>query len=271
MYPAASPRSIVCMTQTQLREPPQNTTGKDDPRDRIVAAMSRVPVRRRRRVRVGVVTVLSLLVVGYALQRYGGFDPGASRVGLRPGVPWQFPLLMAHILTGSVALALGPLQLVRAIRRRPRIHRYVGRGYLFAGVFPASVAGIGVAMLTTAGPVAAAGFAVGDVLWFTTALLGYRAARAHRYRDHERWMLRSLALTFAAVTFRVWLALLIVGQLPLLGAVYGGDFDSLFHTAYVTTTWVAFVPNVLVVSWWLRSRSRSSAGAPRRPLTVQTH
>lgn len=248
------------MTQAQLGEPPKTTIRDADPRDRVVAAMSRVPDRRRRGVRVVVVTVLSLLVVGYALQRYGGLDPGASRVGLRPGVPWQFPLLVAHILTGSVALALGPLQLVRSIRRRPRVHRYVGRGYLFAGVFPASVAGLGVAAMTTAGPVAAVGFAVGDVLWFATALLGYRAARARRYRDHERWMLRNLALTFAAVTFRIWLALLIVGQLPVLGPVYGGDFGSLFHTAYVTTTWLAFVPNVLVVNWWLRSRAASRRG-----------
>jgi hypothetical protein len=244
------------MTQTQLGSPSQDPVRKDDPRDRIVAAMSRVPVSRRRRARVVVVTVLSVLVVGYALQRYGGLDPRASRVGLRPGVPWQFPLLVSHILAGSVALALGPFQLVRWIRRRPRIHRYLGRAYLFAGVFPASVAGLGVATLTTAGPVAAVGFAVGDVAWFGTALLGYRAARARRYRDHERWMLRNLALTFAAVTFRVWLALLIVGQLPLLEPVFGGDFGSLFHIAYVTTTWLAFLPNVLVVDLFLRRRSQ---------------
>lgn len=240
------------MTQTQLRQAGRPTVREADSRDRIVAAMSRVPLRRRRRLRVVVVTVLSLLIAGYALQRYGGLDPGVARVGLRPGVPWHFPLLVAHILTGCVALALGPLQLVRWIRRRPRLHRYVGRAYLFAGVLPASVAGLGVAAMTTAGPIAALGFAVGDVLWFTTALLGYLAARARRYRDHERWMLRNLALTFAAVTFRIWLALLIVGQLPMLGPVYGGDFTALFHTAYLTTTWLAFIPNVLVVNWWLR-------------------
>jgi hypothetical protein len=41
------------------------------------------------------------------------------------------------------------------------VHRYLGRTYLFAGVFPA-----------TAGPVVAAGLAVGDRLWFGTAVLG---------------------------------------------------------------------------------------------------
>jgi len=35
-------------------------------------------------------------------------------------------------------------------------------------------------------------------------------------------MLRNLALTFAAVTFRGWLGLFIAVQLPLLDSVYGG-------------------------------------------------
>ena len=219
--------------------------------------MSRPPAGGRNRYRVATVVVLSLLVVGYALVTYGPLDPTASRVGLRPGLGWHFPLLLAHIFAGVVALTLGPLQLVRRLRRRPLVHRYLGRAYLFAGVFPASVAGVGVALLTTAGPVAAAGLAVGDLLWFGTAVLGYRAARARRYRDHERWMLRNLALTFAAVTFRGWLGLSIAVQLPWLGSAYNGDFGRLFHTAYSATTWCAFIPNIAVVSLYLRARSRT--------------
>lgn len=246
--------STLVPGQTRHRLP-SPTDG--DRRGAIVAAMSRTPTRGRNRYRVATVVVLSLLVVGYALVTYGPVDPAVSRVGLRSGLGWHFPLLLAHIFAGVVALTLGPLQLVRRLRRRPLIHRYLGRAYLFAGVFPASVAGIGVALLTTAGPVAAAGFAVGDLLWFVTAVFGYRAARAHRYRDHERWMLRNLALTFAAVTFRGWLGLSIAVQLPWLGSAYGGDFDQLFHTAYTATTWLAFIPNVALVSLYLRARSRT--------------
>lgn len=224
--------------------------------------MSRTPGRGANRYRVAVVVVLSLVVVGYAVITYGPLDPAASRVGLRPGLGWHFPLLLTHIFAGAVALTLGPLQLVRRLRRRRLVHRYLGRAYLFAGVFPASVAGIGVALLSTAGPVAAAGLAVGDVLWFATAVLGYQAARAQHYRDHERWMLRNLALTFAAVTFRGWLGLFIAVQLPWLGPLYGGDFGRLFHTAYSITTWFAFIPNVAVVSFYLRARS--AGGSSRR-------
>ena len=74
-------------------------------------------------------------------------------------------------------------------------------------------------------------------------------------RRDERWMLRNLALTFAAVTFRGWLGLFIAVQLPLLDSVYGGDFGRLFHTAYTVTTWAAFIPNVVIVSLYLRARS----------------
>ncbi len=227
--------------------------------------MSRTPERGRNRYRVATVVLLSLMVVGYALLTYGPLDPAASRVGLRPGLGWHFPLLLTHIFAGAVALTVGPLQLLRWLRRRPLVHRYLGRAYLFAGVFPGSVAGIAVALLTTAGPVAAAGLAVGDVLWFATAVLGYRAARAGRYRDHERWMLRNLALTFAAVTFRGWLGLFIGVQLPLLHSLYGGDFGRLFHTAYSITTWFAFIPNVALVSLYLRLRSSHRRGSGSRP------
>lgn len=249
---------------TAVREPQPASA---DPRDRIVAAMSTVPPRDRRSGRVAVVLVLSLLVVGYAVATYGGLDPSAAKTGLRPGLPWHFPLLIGHIACGCVALTLGPLQLVRSIRRRPRVHRYIGRGYLFAGVFPASIAGIVLASITTGGLLAALGLALGDLLWFTTAVAGYRTARAGRWRAHQRWMLRNLALTFAAVTFRAWLGLLIVLQLPLLHW-YGDDFGVLFAHAYTATTWLAFVPNVLVLSWLVsrqgRRPARPRSAAPAR-------
>ncbi len=193
---------------------------------------------------------------------YAGFDPSNSNVGLRPNIPWHFPLLVAHILTGCVALGTGPLQFVRRIRTHRRVHRYIGRAYLFAGVFPSSLAGLGVALLTTAGPVASAGLVVGDILWMVTAVAGYRAARAHRYRDHGEWMIRNFAITFAAVSFRIWLPLLILVQLPLLGTVYDGNFQPLFDHAYSVTAWLAFIPNLLFVNSYLRRKHRRSVAEP---------
>ncbi len=227
---------------------------KPDRRDAIVAAMSKPPATGRNRFRVVAVAFLSLGVVAYAAVVYGGFDVSASQVETRDELPWHYPLLWAHIATGAIALTLGPLQFVRRIRRVPRVHRYIGRVYLFAGVVPSSIVGIVVALLTTSGPVAAAGLVVGDVLWITTAALAYAHARAGRYRQHGQWMIRNFAVTFAAVTFRAWLGLTIVGQLPILESVYGGDFDALFAVAYTSTCWLAFIPNLLFVNLYLRRR-----------------
>jgi|SRR5690606_25570245 len=217
----------------------------------------------RHRLVLGVVGLLSLGVVGYAAVVYFGLDPSTSRVGLREDIPWHHAVLMGHILTASVALALGPLQLSHRLRARPRVHRWVGRGYLFVGVFPSVVFGVPAALLSTGGPWAAAGLLVGDVAWGVTGVVAYRAARQRRYRDHGRWMTWNVALTFAAVTFRVWLPLLVLAQVPLLDGIYGGDFDALFAVAYTATCWLAFLPNVAVVV--LAERRRLRARSVRRP------
>ncbi|WP_161632188.1 DUF2306 domain-containing protein [Nakamurella lactea] len=245
--------------QPAEHHPADNSAAAADNRSKIVAAMSHTPLEHPHRLRVVIAGFLAAGVLGYVVVTYSGFDPSDSAVGLRPGVPWHFAALMTHIVTASVALALGPLQFVRRIRRIPRLHRYIGRGYLFAGVFPSSLVGIPVALLSTAGPIAAAGLLVGDLIWLVTGVQAYRLVRAHRYREHARWMVRNFALTFAAVTFRIWLPLLLVVQLPLLDRSYGGDFDPLFHTAYLITCWLAFIPNLLLVNRYLR-RSRRPGG-----------
>ena len=55
---------------------------------------------------------------------------------------------------------------------------------------------------------------------------------------HRRWMTRSYALTFATVTLRLWL--------PRLAAIFP------FETAYQTVSWLAWVPNLLIVEWAIR-------------------
>lgn len=217
----------------------------------------------RRRLLLGLVAFLSFGVVGYAAVLYLGLDPATAQVGLREDVPWHYPVLMGHIVPAALALTLGPLQLVPSIRAHRRVHRWIGRAYLFAGVLPAALLGVPAALLSTQGPAAGAGLLVGDVAWAVTAVVAYRAARQRRYRDHARWMVRNFALTFAAVTFRIWLPLLILVQVPLLEPVHGGDFDALFHAAYVATCWLAFLPNLFAVMLVQRRRA-TAAGLLRQ-------
>ena len=255
------------MTAADSLQASGSEANRRDRRDEIVAAMSRVPATRRRRGRVVVIVVLSMLIVLYASVPYLLLDPSIARekVGLRAHVPWHFPLLVVHALTGGIALLVGPWQFVRRVRRLPRVHRYLGRVFLFAGVMPASLTGMVDAWLSTAGPLASLGFALLDVVWLFTAVARFLAARSGRYRDHQDWMIRCFAATFAAVTLRLWLITLLLVQLPLLHSVYHDHFHDLFHTAYVSVAWLAWVPNVLVVEWYLRrGRARNSEFGSRR-------
>ena len=58
-------------------------------------------------------------------------------------------------------------------------------------------------------------------------------AKARRFADHERWMVRSFALTFAAVTLRLYIP---------AGQVLGLDFMA----AYRAIAWLCWVPNLVV-------------------------
>ena len=185
---------------------------------------------------------------------YLGFDPAMSRVPVRPDYALHYPLLVAHILFGSVALVTACLQIWPWLRRtHPDVHRWSGRIYLFGGVFPGGLAVLGVAPVSSTGPVSAVGNTVLAVLWLVTSVAGYRAARSHRFGDHRRWMLRSVALTFSIVLNRVWLAVYVLLLMPILG----GDEATSTLAAAGASVWTSWVVNLLVVEWWvLRPRRR---------------
>ena len=149
------------------------------------------------------------------------------------------PFLVLHVLGAATALLVSPFQFVARFRgRRSGLHRLVGRVYV-AGCLLGATAGLPLALGTTAGPVAASGFGLLAIVWFWTTSLGWLRAMQGRIAEHRRWMLRSWALTMAAVTLRLYLPFP-----PLLG------FD--FIDGYRAIAWLCWVPNLLLVEAWLR-------------------
>lgn len=151
---------------------------------------------------------------------------------------WPMAVL-AHVGGGVTALTLGSFQLVT--RRGPRRiwHRWAGRTYVLACLISA-VTGFWLALHASAGPVATAGFGGLAVAWFATTAVGWRKAVTGEFARHRRWMIRSLALTFAAVTLRILLPLI-----PLTGLE--------FVEGYRAISFLCWVPNLLLVEAWLRT------------------
>jgi hypothetical protein len=207
---------------------------------------------------IPVLLLVIALFLALELPAYVDFDPATSRVPIRADYPLHYPLLVAHILFGSVALVTACLQIWPWLRRtRPAVHRWSGRVYLFGGVFPAGVLVLGVTPVSSSGASSAVGNTVLALLWLGTSAAGYRAARTHRYADHRRWMLRSVALTFSIVLNRLWIIVFLVAFTPFIA-----DEAALALAAGSASVWTSWVVNLLVVEWWLlrpRHKARSTA------------
>jgi uncharacterized membrane protein len=164
------------------------------------------------------------------------------------------PFLAVHVAGGVAALLVGPLQFVRRIRTRvPRLHRAIGLAYVGACAV-AAPAGLVLALGTTAGPVAGAGFAVLALLAPVFTWLGLQAALERRFEAHREWMLRSYAMVATAITLRL--------MLPAAGML---GFE--FLPAYQAIAWLSWATNLALAEYHIR-RTRVSAGGYRTLATA---
>lgn len=183
--------------------------------------------------------LLAFAVAGYAfaLLSIPAWRPPFARDLLagQPLATW------AHFAGGGIALAAGALQANRWLRtRHRRFHRSLGRVYVIA-VLAGGAAAFALALNSPMGFAAQAGFALLAVLWIGSTFAAWRHARAQRLDRHRDWMLRSYALTFAAVTLRLYLPLSQAAGIP-------------FPAAYVAIAWLCWVPNLVLVEWLVLAR-----------------
>ena len=182
--------------------------------------------------------VAALLSAGIALYSYRYLP----RVGeLSPNVlanPFYRPWLDLHVAGAATALLVGPLQFIPALRRLGW-HRWIGRSYVL-GCLLGGVGGFVMALGSTAGPIATAGFGSLALVWIATAAQAWRLARARNFAAHRAWMIRSFALTFAAVTLRLYIPLLVLSGLPFLDG-------------YRAIAFLCWVPNLVLAELYLRS------------------
>jgi uncharacterized membrane protein len=150
------------------------------------------------------------------------------------------PITM-HLAGGTVAIIFGAFQVNSRLRAKfLPAHRWLGRAYLVA-VVVSGVGGLILARNSDGGLVGHFGFAMLAVCWLFATLNAYRHIRAGDITTHRAWMYRSYALTLAAVTLRIYLPLFQV-------AGYG------FDVAYPLISWIAWVPNLLIVEWFVLTR-----------------
>jgi len=202
------------------------------------------PARTKAGVGLWIILVLSVLV-GLASYRY--LIPNAP--GLAPPIVANrftpLGLLTLHAGFAATALVLGPFQFLPGLRgARPHLHRRMGATYVIC-CLAAGLAGLVLAFGAQTGPISTAGFGLLAVAWIYTTGQAWRAAKARRFADHERWMIRSFALTLAAVTLRLYLPFAFFSP-------WGYD------ATYRAISFLCWVPNLLAAEAYIQFRSRSS-------------
>ncbi|MDG0793987.1 DUF2306 domain-containing protein [Cohnella ginsengisoli] len=212
---------------------------------------------RMHKTRYALVLVPALLVCAYALIQYGFYPPqlaGLVQFKLQsPDFhlrPWVY-FLYVHIAASSLALLIGPMQIFRrpGSPKAVRLHRKLGKIYV-AGIVLSSLVGIPLSLSASGGWQARSGFLLMDAAWLYTTCAAVFYVTRGRIERHGRWMLRSYAITFAAVTLRLY-------QFPLMQL-----FDA-FEPAYRLSAWLCWTVNLAVVEWILLKRKSNIANRKR--------
>jgi hypothetical protein len=219
-------------------------------------------------VRQAWVPLFALYCVGFGI--FGAmtlFVPGVSQSSLREGVPWHYPVLLVHVLTGIVAVVLAWMQVWPWLREnRPAVHRKIGWVYFFAGVIPSGILAFPVAILNVFGQGMRYAFLAMSLLWAITTVAGFVAAVQHRFEDHRRWMYRSVALTTSTITVRFLQPLAINLTTWLLPETYEDQVRQALLEGAAAGLWASFVLHLLFVEWViLRPRRRRRRGTDARP------
>lgn len=146
-----------------------------------------------------------------------------------------------HISSSILVVLTGPFQFVKALRNKYlQLHRVLGKIYVGSILFLAAPSGFYMGLFANGGIGAQIGFVLLSFLWFGFTFLGYKSVKEKKILQHKKWMIRSYALSFSAVTLRLYV--------PLLSLGFGLEHDFVV----VITSWINWIPNLLVAEWIIR-------------------
>lgn len=159
---------------------------------------------------------------------------------------WYLPFYYSHVLVSGIILVCGIFQLHPMSRRRfPRVHRWLGYFYVMGILFFAAPGALIMSFFIDRGNAVLISFLLQTVAWFYCTSMAFDRIRKRDIDAHRDWMWRSYALTFAAVTLRLYVF------------ISYASVDLSQSAAYATIAWLSWVPNLAMVELFLRLRKKS--------------
>lgn len=182
---------------------------------------------------------LSMLIM--SMHYYQGPESGILKSKAAASSSLYLAIFFTHITGGLVGIFVGPIQFIKRLRQRfPIVHRTIGMVYLLA-IFSSGLAGLYIAPFAMGGRSAQLGFFLLALAWLGTTAQSVRHLLAGHYKVHGQWMIRSYALTFAAIPQRL---LLLV---PLFSAI---DFIPIYRLS----AWLPWLLQLVIAEAIIRSK-----------------
>jgi uncharacterized membrane protein len=146
-----------------------------------------------------------------------------------------------HVFSSLLTLCAGFTQFSNyVLKHHKNIHRLVGKIYAYDVLLINFPAGMIMAFYANGHLPSKIAFIILDSLWFAFTYKAVVAIKAKDIKQHKRFMIRSYALTFSAITLRTWKIIL----------SHSFTIDPL--TLYMIDAWMGFVPNLLFAEWLIR-------------------
>lgn len=191
----------------------------------------------------GSIALLLITLLALNTFTYLNFDPNygflrLKQEAIRTG--WYLPAYYSHVLIAGIVLLIGFFQIITRISLKWRkLHRLLGRVYVYGILFFAAPGGLLMSFFIQRGPWVLASFMLQSILWFVFTAIAVTEARKNNIEKHRKWMLRSYSLAFAAVTLRLY-------------AFISSDSINLSDPgSYEIIAWMSWLLNLVAVELYL--------------------
>ena len=153
--------------------------------------------------------------------------------------PYLF-IFYIHVYSAIFSLLAGFTQFnSKLLKNYPVIHKTIGKLYVFAVLFLAAPSGFFIGLFANGGFYSKVSFITLSLLWFYFTLKGFLMVKSKIINLHKKFMFRSFALAFSAITLRLWKVILVYLFQP-------SPMD-----LYQIVSWLGWIPNLLLIELYI--------------------
>ncbi|WP_034706970.1 DUF2306 domain-containing protein [Chryseobacterium luteum] len=152
------------------------------------------------------ILIFSILMLK-TISQYTGFDKDIGFLLFKQKVvsnPYWMAFFYIHIFSITLCLLAGLTQFSsRFLRENRKLHRWIGRMYVYNILIINVPACFVLGLFSNGGMMGITGFLVQDILWAYFTVSGIVFIKKGNIPEHRKYMILSYAVTTTAITFRI--------------------------------------------------------------------